>query len=750
MNGTGTIWKGRLITVVLGAFLALSAGVGIMLGPVTGRAAVEPQAAGPDKCTRCHNAWSQAFDYYRGWDRYGCIFSGGEVIAPYDPWLFPKVRNTAREYYTAKWWDTPQLYAWPADIAERAFSMSVLADRHPLAASLSSQDTVGAPVLTVSLSGGAFDSIQKAVDAASPGTVVFVRPGVYHESVRLKEGVRLIGQDPYRTVIDPQNTGHGIVAANNCRISGFTITGTGMDYANSRMNAGIHAPGCDSTLVITGNIFKENGLFGVWVEGALDSLRNREFDRLHPGNTSDYADRPYLAYANPVIAGNTFYRIGQRAVFLLHGRSEIFNNIFIGNVKTIGMERHSRPFVHHNIFYLNNIPMAINRSEPIVCNNIMYHNQWGQRILKGSNPVIFGNVTWESPHFRDFDESGKPTPYRPIPGTGELDVDPLFVDPPKGDFRFKNTSPLQNQTTGFRAVGIMGDPGFPQPPRVACEGSFGREVLALGEDVLDLIGKVDAIHEKIRGVEASYRIEYTGYYTVTPGPDNSGGTVVLTPDTPSVHLSYEVSQWTAKGKTRTKTFHEHVKSAADEFTDSGTVRFNGSWLEVKGSRFDEDFPARADARFIGDRPFREAPLGVYRDYDQFYLGAIGPMGTFFNGYLRVLGGRIEKKQADVNGRSCIVVRYPHIGKDQYFLFYLDPKNGYRPMRLVHYYNGKPFRVVDSYRYREFPDGISMPVSLTVTDYAAAGPHAGKKAGEWKLLVNENSLRVNGNSFVTGK
>jgi len=750
MNANDMIRKGSFVALVLGALITLSAGAGMFLGAGPGRAAVEQQAAGPDKCTRCHEAWSRAFDYYRGWDRYGCIFDGEEVIAPYDPWLFPKVRNTACEYYTTRWWDTPELYAWPTDIEERAFSMSVLAGQRPLAAALSSQDTVGAPVLAVSASGGgAFESIQKAVDAASPGTVVLVRPGVYHESVRLKEGVRLIGQDPYKTVIDPQNTGHGIIAANNCRVSGFTITGTGIDYTNRRMNAGLYAPGCDSTLVITGNIFKENGLFGVWVEGVIDSLRNREFDRLHTGNTSDYADRPYLAYANPVIAGNTFYRIGQRAVFLLHGRSEIFNNIFIGNVKTIGMERHSRPFVHHNIFYLNNIPMAINRSEPIVCNNIMYHNQWGQRILKGSNPLIFSNVAWESPHFRDFDESGRPTRYRPIPGTGELEVDPLFVDPAKGDFRFKNTSTFQNQTTGFRAAGIMRDPGLPQPPQVACEGSFGREVLALGEDVLDLIRKVDTVHERIQSVEAAYWIEYTGYYTVTPGPDGAGGTVVLTPDTPSIRMNYEVSQWTAKGGKRTKTFHEHVKTDSDEFTDSGTVYFNGNWLEVKGSRFAKDFPSKSDARFIGDRPFRETPLGLYRDYDQYYLGSIGPMGTFFNGYLRVLGGRIEKKRQDVDGRSCIVVRYPHIGNDQYFFFYLDPKNGYRPMRLVHYYNGKPFRVVESYRYREFPGGISMPVSITVIDYAAAGPHAGKKVGEWKLLVNESSLRVNGKSFITG-
>lgn len=706
-------------------------------------------SSGPDKCTRCHEVWSRTFDYYRGWDRYGCIFDGSDVVLPADPWLFPKMRSTAREYYTTSWWDTGDSYVWPSDIADRAYSMSMIGSGK-LPPVLAGQDTAGARAIIVSLSaGGAYSSIQDAINAAQPGTVVAVREGTYRETIRLKPGIRLIGRDPAKTVIDPQNRGHAIIAANDCRISGFTLTGTGLDYENRRMNAGIYVPGCDSTLVITGNIFRENGLFGIWVDGVIDSGKNTAFDAAHPWNTADYADRPYAASANPVIAGNTFYRIGQRAVFLTHGRSEIFNNIFIGNVKTIGMERHSRPFIHHNVFYLNNITMAVNRSEPIIANNIMYHNQWGQRLLKGSNPAIFGNVTWESPHFRDFDESGRPVRYRPVPGTGELEVDPLFSNPQRGDFRFKGTSTLQNQTTGIRAVGIMRDPGLPQPPQVACEGSFGREVLALTDDVLDLIRRVDAVHALIRSVEASYRIEYTGWYDLRTFP---GGIVkpVPTPDAPTVKMEYEASAWTIKGNKRTKTFREHVKSPDDEFTDSGTIRFNGNWLEVTGSRFSADFPQVPDVLFIGERPFREAPLGIYRDYDQYYTGAAGPMGTSFVGYLRVLGGRIEKKREVVDGRSCVKVRYPHIGKDQYFHFWLDPARGYRPMRIVQYFNEKPFRIMDSYRYREFEGGVFMPVAVSVTDYVVAGAHTGKKAAEWRLTVNETSLLVNGKPYISGK
>ncbi len=740
---------GMTITAVLTVLLLASGCLGLFAGKPKGKSAAElAMATGPDKCSRCHEAWSRAWDYYRGWDRYGCIFNGVEIDGYYDPWLFPKVRNTAREYYVTPWWDTPETYAWPNNIAERAFSMSILTSGRKLPDIPSTPQAVKGPVVVVSRTGnGDTDSIQKAVDRAASGTVVYVRSGTYNETVFLKEGIRLIGQDPYTTIIDPKNRGHAVTAANRCQISGFTLTGTNIDYTANRMNAGIYVPGCDSTLVIMGNIFKQNGLFGVMVESPLDSTRNAAFNRAHPGDSADYADRPALAAANPIIAGNTFYRIGQRAIFLLHGRAEIFNNIFIGNVKTIGLERHSRPFVHHNVFYMNNIPMSINRSEPIVCNNIMYHNQWGQRLLKGSNPVIFGNVTWNSPHFRDFDEAGNPVRYRPVPGDGEQEVDPLFVDPPRGDFHFKSTSPFQNQALGIAAVGIMRDPELPQPPEVACEQSYGREVLALTDDILELIRKVDAEQAKIQSVEASYRIEYTGWLAPKAGPEGIPVALEFTGETPAVRMVYETSRWSAQGNTRTKTFREWVQSGGEEITDSGSTRYNGSNLEVTGSRFAGDFRETPDARFIGDRPFREAPLGVYRDYDQYYRGSAGPMGTFFQGYLRVLGGKIEKDRVKVDGRSCVAVRYPHIGKDQYFYFYLDPENGYRPMKMTQYYNGKLYREMNSYRYRMFPGKISLPVSVRVTDYAVAGPNDGKKVGEWTLTVNESSLRVNGKSAV---
>ncbi|MFA6473108.1 MAG: hypothetical protein WCU00_13840, partial [Candidatus Latescibacterota bacterium] len=294
-------WKdhGLITTVCILGFLILFSGcLGVRGMQKSSTSTAQMAEAAPDKCTLCHDAWSTAFDYYRGWDRYGCIFNGEEIEGAYDPWWFPKLKNSAREYYTSEWWNSREIYFWPNDIAERAFSLSILADKKNPSLVPPNVDSIKSDVIVVSKAGvDDAATIQEGIDKSPYGGTVIVRKGIYNETVRLKEGIRLLGQDPYFTIINPENRGHAITAANHCSISGFTITGTGIDYINKRFNAGIYARGCDSTLVITGNIFKENGLFGIMVEGVMDSLRNIDFNAAHPGNTADYADRPYLSYS---------------------------------------------------------------------------------------------------------------------------------------------------------------------------------------------------------------------------------------------------------------------------------------------------------------------------------------------------------------------------------------------------------------------------------------------------------------------
>ena len=743
-----SVKKRFAILLLLGIIAIISGCIGAMLHPRQADLAQimkDGFEGEPDNCTKCHFLWKHRFDYYHGWDRYGYLFDAKSVFGFYDPWCRPALNNTDRDYYASDWWDTPELhrYPWPADIDKTAKSLSILSKGNGLPSIPERREDIQGPVIVVAKENGEYATIQAAIDKAEPGTTVFVKPGTYNEVLTLKNGVNLIGENAETTIVNPLNKGHALRAANNAIIAGFTFTGTGIDYGTGEFHAAVYAGGTDSTCIIARNIFRENGLFGVWIDGALDIEKNRVFDETYGSRKAELHDRPGLDYPNPVIVGNTFYRIGQRGVFCVHARGEIFNNLFLGNVKAIGLERHSRPFVHHNIFFFNNIPMAINRSEPVLCNNIMVHNQWGQRLLRGASPVIFNNVTFESPHFRDFDEAGSPIYYSPKPGTGELSFDPGFIDPYESDFRFSASSPLINQNGGFDVRGIMRDGSAPLPPAVSCKRSWGREVLAMSPDIVNLIEKVDRENAKIRNLSASYRITYEHYLDISPDKKGDPGKLSLRPTAnPYVKVEYDVPVWTMDGSHRYKEYRERMTVGGKTIEDSGTIVFNGSYIEVSAGRFAAYYHARPDSLFIGERPFREAPGGFYRDYDQFVRGAIGTTGTFYYGFFRIMGGKIMDGTKTVDGSQCIVVRYPHIGKDQYYMFYLDPAIGYRPRRMEQYYNGTLFRVIDSYRYKEFDNGIHLPVEVSVTDYSVAGKYRGAVIATLKLQVDEKNIRVN--------
>jgi hypothetical protein len=106
-----------------------------------------------------------------------------------------------------------------------------------------------------------------------------------------------------------------------------------------------------------------------------------------------------------------------------------------------------------------------------------------------------------------------------------------------------------------------------------------------------------------------------------------------------------------------------------------------------------------------------------------------------------MGGKILPDKIKVDGHECMILRYPHIGKDQYFLFYLDPEIGYRPRKIEQFYNEALCRTADSYRWKSFDD-IWLPVVAKITDYVTEGRESGKAAAIFELKVDEQSIRVN--------
>jgi len=698
--------------------------------------ALHPEWKDSDRCTKCHMVWSWEFGYYRGWDRHGFVYDYYKT-EPYgykDPYGLDVAYNPYKEYYYTGWWKGPWLETTGSPEPSMCFD-----GYGKVNDGTAKPDDFDSPVIVVDAAGtGDVRTIQEAVDRAAPGTTVFVRSGTYRECVKLKEGIRLWGENPHTTIINPDFTGSAVYAANNCDISGFTLTGTGMNYKTYDFSSGVYALDCDSTLVIRGNIFDSNAVFGVLVEStrAGGTPENPEKRYITPKEALVNID--YTSYPNPRIIGNTFYVIGERAVYSIHSAPEIANNVFIGNVKTLGMTQHSRPFIHHNVFYRNNVTVNMNRSMPIICFNIFYRNYWGQRVIEGARPVIHDNVAWHSPYYKEFAEDGAPILYSPHPGDGEIDLDPGFADPDAGDFSLSAGSPLLKRA-GSKTYGLVSGPGIQSPPVIPCSRSFAEEFNNRNSASDSLTAQIKRRLGAIVSIRLSYSLEYKSFMDATY--DRFGDQVsAVVADTPVSGMRYTVSDWIMDGDKREKHYSSELFAGNLAVSDSGTVCYDGESLRVLSGRFRDISGAPDDPDAVAEKVFRENTGGLYLDYDQYLNGAIGPMGTFFHGYLTVFGGEVLKEHEEVDGCPCVVVMYPNIGADQRYLFYLDPGLDYMPRRLEQYYNRMLYRRIDGYRY-EFHEGIPMPVEVKVTDYAVRSPHTGKVIGTCVMKVKPGTLFV---------
>jgi hypothetical protein len=702
-----------------------------------------PGWAKTDRCTKCHMAWTWEYGYYRGWDRHGLISDFSEVSPTgyKDPYGLDVPFNTFEQYYYTSWWQGDWLNDQPSAYPPMNFDgYGRIND-----VTASPKDFRGTVIVVDPNGKGDAVSVQEGVDLSKSGDTVFVKAGTYKESIRLREGLRLWGEDAFTTIIDSENKASGIIAANNCDISGFTITGTGFDYSEDRFRAAIHAIDCDSTLVIRGNLFFSNSVFGVLVESSRSDgyITNSEDRYITPEKALENLE--YSGYPNPRIIGNTFYNIGERAIYCIHSSPEIANNIFMGNLKTLGMTQLSKPFIHHNVFYRNTVSININRSMPVISHNIMYNNVWGQRIMEGSHPVIHNNVTWNSPYYNEFGEDGKHLIYDPIPGTGEREADPQFIDSDGGDFNFSSASVFYRQNTGMDGYGILTGDGIQVPPAIACKYSWADEFLHKTVETDAIISALDTQNQQLKSLDVAYSVEYRSFMTADYDSAGNQVSVSISPE-PVSGTSYDVSRMLIADGKRQKHYKSVQFYGEKAVDDSGTVVFDGKIVRALSGRFKTDYPDQELTYSVGELPMRENIGGLYYDYDQYLNGAIGPGGTFYFGYLRILGGEALPEREMIDGHECVVVRYPHLGSDQVYKFFLDPEINYRPRRLEQYFERNLFRRIDDFVYTSY-NGIFLPVAATITDYAVKEPNLGKVIGLTTMRVDPSHFIVNGEELL---
>jgi len=162
--------------------------------------------------------------------------------------------------------------------------------------------------------GAAFQSIQAAVDAASPGDTIQVCPGIYPERVRVEKTLRLLGpkhgKDARKRTL--QSSGEAVVAsptpfflnADDIVLDGFTIK---VVLDDSGEGSGILTGNLFSGYQILNNVGDAGGVTILFpgCSGRKQSIawQNHFFNRLGIA-TSD--DEPFVAAHNLVIEANLF------------------------------------------------------------------------------------------------------------------------------------------------------------------------------------------------------------------------------------------------------------------------------------------------------------------------------------------------------------------------------------------------------------------------------------------------------------
>jgi len=277
----------------------------------------------------------------------------------------------------------------------------------------------------------AWRDIQHAIDQADAGDTINVAAGTHNENITLKDGVEVLGAGADVTTIDGGGSGI-VVTANNVgsstKLDGFTIT-----HGSAPSGGGMYND--NSSLTVTGCTFYGNSAAyggGMYNKRSSPTVTGCTFY----DNSAAYGGGMYNKGSSPTVTGCTFHENSASnrggGMYNYCSSPTLTNCTFYENSASNrggGMYNYcSSPTLTNCTFYENSASeggggMCSYNSSPMVTNCILWDS--GQEIYNiSSTPVVtYCDIRWG------------------YSGEGNIDTDPLFVNPAGGDYHLQPGSP---------------------------------------------------------------------------------------------------------------------------------------------------------------------------------------------------------------------------------------------------------------------------------------------------------------------
>lgn len=191
-------------------------------------------------------------------------------------------------------------------------------------------------MLTAFLSAGlciAAGPVQDAINAAGPGAVVEIPPGLYRETIQIPADTFVVATDPDNTVLDGGGAHAVVEAGANAAIVGFTIRNGKSAVYNRGHFIGVFECRIEN--------FTE---YGIRIDGGSAAILHNEVTGAH--NATGIGCRG----SNPYVAHNLIQSNAVGLYAAMNLIPVVEHNVFRGNDLAIQVEENAQILSHANIF----------------------------------------------------------------------------------------------------------------------------------------------------------------------------------------------------------------------------------------------------------------------------------------------------------------------------------------------------------------------------------------------------------------